>query len=434
MDRTVAASDKRKLTILSRAGHSANDMYWFVLPVVLPIVLRDYGFSYTEAGGFLTSFLCVLAVVSFFVGKLADHLPRVVLLSGGFFFASGFLLASGFLPGFTLFMVFLLLAAAGVASYHPVMYAVISEATTTRTGKMFATFERFGALGVLVLLFVHGLLIDYIGWKGVVFIACVPGFVMGALLYINKRILEYQDVAGCSGTHGDEKRAAASVTEPADDDRNKQINGRRSSGAGIRNTVLGILILFFCSVVLRTLTATAVINFMPTYLAETTGFGVSFSSFMSAFVFVGAIGASFFVGHLADRFGPIRSLVTTSILAGVFLLSATYVTQPWMLPVALIILGGTISGAIPLQNMILSTFSGNGRKGSAFGMLMGIMTVANSLGPLFLGMIADRIGLTITFRMAAVPVLLSAILVVVVGRTPVLRFSQAAEAHAGTSE
>ena len=98
-------------------------------------------------------------------------------------------------------------------------------------------------------------------------------------------------------------------------------------------------------------------------------------------------------------------------------ITKTYAVSAWMLPVSLLILGAAISAALPPQNLMLSALSAKGRKGTVFGTLMGVMTVANSLGPLFLGMIADRVGLTVTFRLAAAPVLLSCLLVIVVSRS-----------------
>ena len=80
-------------------------------------------------------------------------------------------------------------------------------------------------------------------------------------------------------------------------------------------------------------------------------------------------------------------------------------------------LGGAISAATPAQNLVLSALVGAGRKGTAFGALMGVMTIANSLGPIVLGVIADSLGLTVTFRLASIPVFASAILVALLSRS-----------------
>ena len=67
----ILASEGKAISLISRLGHGANDIYWFVLPAVLPIILAEYGFSYAAAGAFLTSFLCAIALFSFISGGLA---------------------------------------------------------------------------------------------------------------------------------------------------------------------------------------------------------------------------------------------------------------------------------------------------------------------------------------------------------------------------
>lgn len=54
-------------------GHSANDLFWFILPLVLPFLLVRYNLSYTQAGGILTLYLGVTALGSFVMGKLSDR-------------------------------------------------------------------------------------------------------------------------------------------------------------------------------------------------------------------------------------------------------------------------------------------------------------------------------------------------------------------------
>lgn len=417
----------RRLTVLSRLGHGANDMYWFILPAVIPLILREYGFSYTAAGAFITAFLCAMAVMSFFMGRLADSASRRVLISGGFFMASGSLAVAGIMPTFPLFMVFVLLTAVGASTYHPVIYAAIDEAGVVRRGRMFARFEMFGALGVVTLFVANGLLIDQIGWQAMVFIVCVPGVIVGGLFAVSRRVVDHgvpedrDEAQATSGVHGADVTAAG----VADAD--------GSSGEPTDAVRRSLLTAFFVSIILRTLTATSIMNFMPTYLSEAVGLDARLAAFAAGLLFVGAVGANVLVGPAADRFGAVRVLLAGSLVAGTFLILSTYTVAAWMLPVSLLILGGSISAAIPAQNLILSSLSRCGRKGTAFGALMGIMTIANSLGPLALGAIADRIGLSHTFRLAAVPVLVSCVLVVFLSRDSVFRVLQTRRNDAQTA-
>lgn len=384
----------KRLKALSRLGHGANDMYWFILPTVLPLILAQYGFSYTVAGAFITAFLCAVAVMSFLMGRLADRRSRAFLIAGGFFLASGSLAVAGLVSTFPLFMFFIIFTAVGASTYHPVIYSVIDETEQKRRGRMYAHFELYGALGVIILLLAYGLLVDSIGWKGVVLVACVPGFVMGGLYAANKRLLVR-----------DKPLPDPSATVA-------QMNMARGPGAGVPP----VLLLFFASTILRTLTSMSIMNFMPTYMAQGVGLDPTLSAYSTGLLFLGAVIASLFIGNLADRYGAIRLLFTASLSTGFFLIASTYLGGVWMLPLSLLVLGASISAATPAQNLVLSALVGAGRKGTAFGALMGIMTIANALGPVALGVVADKLGLPLTFRLASIPVFLSAILVMPLSR------------------
>ena len=385
---------KLSITTLTRLGHGANDMYWFILPTALPLILAEHGFSYTAAGAFLTAFLGVIAVMSFFMGRLADRISRSALIYGGFYVASSALIAAGSVHSFVLFMVSMVAAAIGISTFHPVTYAVIDESGLERRGRMYAHFELYGAAGILTLLVLNGLLINRIGWQGVVLIACVPGFIVGTLFARNRAIFEHRiDESKRESTDAIAPEAQLAETAPQT-----------------------VIVVFFASIALRTVAAMAIMNFLPTFLARSVGLKPSLAAFTAGFLFLGGIIVSLFAGNLADRFGPIKVLQTASIGIGLFLILSTRVLSAWMLPFSLLIMGAAISAALPAQNLILSALSPSGRKGKVFGTSMGVMTIANSLGPLALGLIADRIGLTTTFRVASIPVLMSFVLVIIVSR------------------
>ena len=381
----------RTITLLSRFGHGANDIYWFVLPAVLPIILTEYGFSYTAAGAFLTSFLCAIAGFSFISGKLADRLPRGTLIAASFFLASGALIVSGLLSGFWPFMVMLIVAAVGVGTFHPVAYAVIDFSSTEGRGRMFAHYELAGSLGILILFIVHGLLIDSIGWKGIVIIASLPGLAM-AWAFTAKRNL---------------------VTHLAEDHNSEQ---SPTDNADTRSIPRWIIFVFFIFIILRTLSSASVLNFIPVYLMRGIGFEGNLGSYAAGVIFLGALVANSFIGGVVDRRGPWIVIITSSILMGALLIVTPMVPSNWMIFPLLLLLGGSVSAAIPAQNIILSSLSDPLKRGTAFGALMGIMTIANSTGPLFLGIIADYFGLATALSLASIPALVGVVLVAAIGR------------------
>ena len=54
-------------------AHGLNDMYWFILPVLLPIIKQEFSLSYVRTGLLVTSFTAVTAMGSLVSGYLGDH-------------------------------------------------------------------------------------------------------------------------------------------------------------------------------------------------------------------------------------------------------------------------------------------------------------------------------------------------------------------------
>jgi len=184
-----------------------------------------------------------------------------------------------------------------------------------------------------------------------------------------------------------------------------------------------VFFVFFLSIILRILCFAAIWNFMPTFLVDAMELKSSIASFITGFLFLGAILVNLFAGRLADRLGPIVVVIGASVLSGIFVLLATYAAAAWMLPIILVFMGAGVSSAIPAQNLILSLLSRKGRKGEAYGMLMGFITIANSMAPLLFGVLADSFGLKMSFRLISIPVWLSCILLLAMLRVPALKIA-----------
>jgi MFS family permease len=88
-------------------------------------------------------------------------------------------------------------------------------------------------------------------------------------------------------------------------------------------------------------------------------------------------------------------------------------TQPlWILPIYLLLIGGSYYGAGPAMLMIVARMSSKLGKGEAFGYFMAVTSIVFSFSPLLFGVLADRIGLNLTMKIFSLPLLLgSAVLV-----------------------
>ena len=164
--------EKNGAVILRNVSHGVNDIYWFILPSLLPLILEQ-----------ITAFLGVIAVFFFILGRSSDRFPRQKMLGMGFLVASVFLVFAALMDRLGLFILCTLIAAIGVSSYHPTVHALIDETTAFRQGRAYGMFELWGSVAVFFMFFLHGLLSQKVIWRNIILITSIPGLVIGSLYF-----------------------------------------------------------------------------------------------------------------------------------------------------------------------------------------------------------------------------------------------------------
>jgi MFS transporter, FSR family, fosmidomycin resistance protein len=380
----VLTIKSKEFNVSNAISHGTNDIYWFVLPSVLPQILERFGLKYGAAGGFLTVFLGVIALFSLVFGRLSDRIPRWRIIGAGFLVASVGLLLAGLMGNFFWFVVFILFTAVGVSTYHPAIYAAIDERTVVDRGKTYGVFEFGGALGIFLMLLIYGTLLRVVNWSGLILLTSIPGFFVG--FYYLRRHEEIR-----------EQHQAVSHDETA-----------AGGGTGVAP---GVYLLFFLGSIIRILSITAVVNFIPTYLVKVTGLAGWLASYAAGLVFLGGMLAAPWLGKLVDRrVKPLSMLLVLAGITGPLLFLIGVVKSVWVLSLLLLVLGGSWIGFCAPQNLLLSELSGKMGKGQAFGLMVGLMTLTNAFGPGLFGLLADRVGLAMAVRLFAVPAVVSWVL------------------------
>jgi MFS family permease len=375
---------KGNATVLRNVSHGVNDIFWFILPSLLPVILEQFDMKYGTAGGLLAAFLLVIAVFSFALGKLSDRVSRQLILGSGFLVASVFLIFSSFSERYGLFVVFLLLAGIGVGSYHPTIYAHIDETTARRQGREYGMFELWGSTGIFLMFLLHGFLLKQMSWKNVLFITSIPGLVVGFFfLYWLKPLRALQ-----SADAGEASRGVS----------NDAVGGGAS-------TLL--FALFLLVVTLRFFGIIAVVSFTPVYLVREIGLQPNIASFATGVYFLGGLVFTPFMGRVCDVKSPFVVLLIATAAAFPLIVLLSLPHPLWLLPLYLMLLGGAYYGAGPAMNMLIARMGGKMGKGEAFGYFMAITAVTYSFSPFVFGSFADRMGLALTMRVFSLPLLLS---------------------------
>jgi MFS family permease len=373
-------SADRRTAALRYLSHSANDLFWFILPLVLPLLLVRFELSYARAGGILTYYLALTAVGSFVMGKLSDRIPRRLVMGIGFLVASAGLTCAAFAGSFVWFMAFLAVTAVGVSTFHPAMYAHIDETVTAgRRGRVLGTYEAFGTGAILLMFVVNGTLLESIGTRGVLLITAAPAVVMGILL-IGARSLDAVP--------------APSVAE--------------SPRAAVDHPPVMLFVLFLVTIVLRTSSFMAVVNFLPTIFTDYFGFRADRAAYATALLFAGGIVGSLVASRFARPTRSYRVLVFGSLFIAPVIATLSTNAALGVHVAAVILLGSLGSALIISQNLILARLGSRFGRGAAFGILMGAMTLSQSVSPALFGLTVDTMGFRAALLIFSTPVLVSA--------------------------
>ncbi|HSV31453.1 MAG TPA: MFS transporter, partial [Atribacteraceae bacterium] len=346
-------------------SHGVNDIYWFILPSILPAILEQFRLGYGMAGGMLATFLGTIALFSIVFGRCSDRIARWKLIGYGFLAVSAGMVLTGMAGSFPVFLALILVTAVGISTYHPTIYAAIDESTVHRRGKTYGKFEFWGTFGISVMFFSYGTLLKVLDWRGLFFISALPALFAG-IFYLRNR----------GGIVGDP-------------------SGKTNEDPGPvpSRTPFLVSALFFLGVTVRVLSIAAVVNFVPTYLVREVGLEVWTANYGSAFIFLGGMLFVPIAGILADRWKPLPVLQVLAAATGPVIFLIGSFQSLWILIPILVFFGGCWLGVMPSQSMMLSLLNSATGKGQAFGLLMGLMTITNALGPGFFGLVADRIGL-----------------------------------------
>lgn len=391
-------STGRKAAALRYLSHSANDLFWFILPLVLPLLLIRYNLSYTRAGAILSVYLAVNALSSYTMGKISDRIPRRLVMGLGFYLAAAGLIAAGFAGSFTWFMIFLIITALGVSTFHPAMYAHIDETFGNSKARVLGRYEASGTAAILIMFLINGALLGSIGTRGVLVMTALPAIVMGTLL-LRARMMD----------------AIPTQVDPP--------GGENSAHVTVKHPPKALFVLFLLTIILRVASVMAVLNFLPTIFTDHFGLQANRAAWATGLFFAGGIIGSFVASRFSRPDRSYRVLVLGSlIIAPLIALLALNMPLPVHFAV-IIVFGSFASGLIINQNLILTTLGSRFGKGEAFGLLMAVSTLSQSISPALFGLSVDKWGFPPALLIFSLPVIFSALLLLALSRR-ILKITQ----------
>ena len=375
----------RELWLIS-IGHGLTHWYPATFYLLLPLIGAELGLSYSQIGLIMTCQYIASATANVPGGVLVDTVGRKGLLMAVSLFWIGFpYLLIGFTHSYLMLLVCVALVGFGNSLWHPTAIPTLGRRYPERKGLALSVHGMGGNVGDAVAPIVIGAALSVFTWREVVMLNVAPGLIVAALLFVFLGSMRL----------GSKKHEA-----------DTQSFGEYL--AGLKDLFRSrSLVLLSTGSAFRTMTQSALLTFLPVYLANQMGYSPLWVGACLFALQAAGFAASPLAGHLSDRMGRKQILMSAMLGSGV-VLAAMALTGGSPFFVALVaVLGFFLYATRPVIQAWMLDATPKNMAGSSIGVLFGAQALGGAIGPLLGGMVADRFGLLSTFYFLAFTIVIA---------------------------
>ena len=363
---------------LNALGHFYNDIYFFIIPLLLPLLRKEFGINYIQSGLILTVHVALRSIFSLLFGYLGDKYEKRVIMASGFICSSIFLGGLIWLQNIYTIATFLFLLAIGVSTFHPLATTIVREnSKSSKRGRNFGLFTAAGTSGLIVASVLFGVFVQIWGWKMTCLLLSLPGYFLAYVYLKSKK----------------DKKNHKAVAE--------------------KETKQSHIHLFFISLGIRSLGIWAVLSFLPLYATDYISLKPEISAWIISVYFIGVLLGALISTRITDKNQPLVLVLSSTILTTLLLLGITFIIRPILIFLVIGILGSLDGIFFPSLNTWLTFICPVDQQGKIFGILFFVEGVSATIAPTLYGWIADQFSLIWAYRLAAIPLFISFILFLV---------------------
>jgi MFS family permease len=383
-------------------GHALTHWYPSTFYLIIPIIAKELGLTYSQIGLIMTCQYVAGAVANVPGGILVDTVGRKGVLMAISLFWVGFpYLLMGFSHGYLMLLSCVALVGFGNSLWHPTAIPTLARRFPEKKGLVLSIHGMGGNVGDALAPLVIGSLLAVLTWRQVVIINVVPGLVMSMLLVVFLGTM----------TIGSKRKA---------EDGRVQSLGEYFRGvpALFRNKSL---VLLTASSAFRSMTQNALLTFLPVYLAYEMGYSPFWVGAGMFALQAAGFAASPIAGHLSDRMGRRSIMMTSMAMSAVVLVFMAMAGKSHAFIVFVAVLGFFLYAIRPVMQAWLLETTPKNMGGTSIGILFGAQALGSSVAPLIGGMIADRYGLIATFWFLAGTIIVANLFILVMPKTEVAK-------------
>ena len=380
----------RELWLIT-VGHGLTHWYPATFYLLLPLIGNELGLSYSQIGLIMTCQYIASAVANVPGGVLVDTVGRKGLLMAVSLFWVGFpYLLISFTHSYAMLLVCIALVGFGNALWHPTAIPTLGQRYPERRGLVLSLHGMGGNVGDAIAPLVIGAALAVFSWREVVVLNVVPGLVVALLMFT---LLGTLRLGATKKTHAEGQSLAQYL-------------------AGLRQLLRNrALVLLSTGSSFRTMTQSALLTFLPVYLANEMGYSPAWVGACLFALQAAGFAAAPVAGHLSDRMGRKQILMSSLLTSAAVLALMAFAGASPLFIFLIAVLGFFLYATRPVIQAWMLDVTPKNMGGSSIGVLFGAQAVGGALGPLFGGMIADRYGLLTTFYFLAATIVIANLLV-----------------------
>ncbi len=397
VEKTAPERSLREVWLIT-LGHALTHWYPATFYLILPIIGKELGLTYSQIGLIMTCQYLAGAVANVPGGILVDTVGRKGLLMALSLFWVGFpYLLMGFSHGYLMLLGCVALVGFGNSLWHPTAIPTLARSYPERKGLVLSIHGMGGNVGDALAPLAIGALLAVLTWREVVVINVIPGLVMSLLLAVMLGRLR-----------------VGSKAKAGDDTPSQSLGDYfRGVGALFRNRSL---VLLTASSAFRSMTQNALLTFLPVYLAYEMGYSPLWVGAGMFALQAAGFAATPIAGHLSDRMGRRSIMIASMGMTAVVLLFMALAGKSTAFIVFIAVLGFFLYAIRPVLQAWLLESTPKNMGGTSIGILFGAQALGASIAPLIGGVIADRYGLITTFWFLAATIVVANLFILAMPR------------------
>jgi len=370
-----AAPQSLKDVWLISAGHGLTHWYTATFYILLPLIGKEFGLTYTEIGLIMTVQYLAGAISNIPGGMIVDMVGKKGYLMATSLFWVGFPYALMSLThSFWMLLVCVTLVGIGNNLWHPAAIPTLAYRYPERRGLVLSFHGMGGNVGEAIAPFVIGALLGWYGWRTVVVINVVPGLTMSVLILV--------------------LLGAFSMTKSKDEQAINADAGAQGVKQYLRDFA-GLLknkslMLIAASSGFRTMTQAGLLTFLPVYLAYELNYspfavGVCLTILQVAGFIAAPVG-----GHLSDKLGRKQVIMSSMLLSGAMIIGMAFAGKSMWFVVFVALVGFFLYAMrAVLQAWAVESVPKN-LAGAGVGLQFGFTSLGAAISPAIFGLIADN--------------------------------------------